>query len=509
MKKTIKILILTIIMLTGISLLTSVNAATASISANKTNVTVGESVTITVNVNAAAWSISVGGAVSGRVTGYNDDGVNQSASKQFTLNTSSAGTYTVNMSGDVTDESSDYSTPVSGSVTVTVNAPTTPEPPSGGSNQGNSGGTSNGGNTSKPNTNTKPEDDEKSSNSKLNSLEIAEGAITPEFSSSTREYQMANVPNEITKLSIAAVPADSKATVKIVGNDELKVGENEIEIIVTAEDGSKTTYKVKVIREEATIGLQSLNIFYTDENGEKIPLELSPIFALGTLEYTLKDLSYKIDKLMVEAVATRENVKIEIIGNENLKAGENIITIKVIAVMEVETEGETDTVPPEEKIYTIKVIKEEEPVVTPLTTKQKIQNWFKGVQVWVSENVNKIMAVLLIISTTLIIGLTFYFAYDYKHYQNLLEELASINKTNLMEKANYAVNGEEGIQEQKQEEKDKIESAEEIIKPVEPLKEESEVFDDRSGRINEALDKFIKVDEQGKNKIEKGKRFKK
>lgn len=501
MKKTIKILILTIIMLTAISLATRVNAATASVSASKTNVTVGESVTITVNVNAAAWSVSVGGAISGRMTGYNDDGVNQHASKQFTLNTSTAGTYTVSISGDVTDESSDYSTPVSGSVTVTVNAPAPAENPSGGNNSGNNGGASGGSTTSKPkpNTNTTKPEEKESSNSRLESLQIAEGAISPEFSSSVKEYTI-SVPNEITKLSIAAVPADSKATTRINGNDELKIGENEIEVIVTAEDGSKTTYVIKAIRAEAELGLQALNVFYLDENGEKIELTLDPIFGIGTLEYTLKDISYKIEKLIVEVVATRENAKIEIMGHEELKTGENIITIKVTSVMEVETEEETT---PEEKIYTIKVNKEEEPVVAPLTTKQKIQNWFKGVQEWASKNVNKIMAVLLIISTTLIIGLTIYFAYDYKHYQALLAELARVNKTNLMEKANFALNGEEQTGE------NKSIIAEQENTENEITSEKVEEVEERSERINEAWDKFVKVDEQGKTKPEKGKRFKK
>jgi len=254
--------------------------------------------------------------------------------------------------------------------------------------------------------------------------------------------------------------------------------------------------------------VQALNIFYIDENGEKIELALEPIFELGTLEYTLKDISYKIEKLIVEVVATRENAKIEIMGHEELKTGENIITIKVTSVMEVETEEETT---PEEKIYTIKVNKEEEPVVAPLTTKQKIQNWLKEVQTWASDNVNKIMAVLLIISTTLVIGLTIYFAYDYKNYQRLLEELAKVNKTNLMEKANYALNGEEPTQEDKKKIEEQEDSESQIIseEPTKKAEEKPNKIEERSERINEAWDKFVKADEQGKNKPEKGKRFRK
>lgn len=502
MKNTIKILMLSILMLILLSLITSVNAASARISASKSSVTAGESVTITVNVNAASWSISVGGALSGRMTGYNEDGVNQNASKSFSLNTSTPGTYTVTMSGDVTDETSDYATPVSDSVIVTVTepAPVEPEPEKPSNNN-------NGGTTTKPNNNTttnKPQETKKSSNSRLSSLRIAEGILTPEFDSKTREYTI-NVPNETTKLSIEAITDDSKASAKITGNDELQIGENTIEITVTAEDGSTSTYTIKAVRADAQLGLQSLNIFYIDENGEKIQIDLNPAYEVGLFEYTLKELSHKINNLIIEAVATRENAKIEITGHENLKTGENIITIRVIDnIPEEETETTEEGVEPEqpqleEKIYTIKVNKEAEPVVAPLTTMQKIKNWFNGAGIWFSDNFSKIQTVALIVTTTLFVGLTVYYAKDYKNYKKLVEQLAEINKTNLMEKANFALNGEEKIGDSS------IENAEEIVKTVEPeIEEKNETTSE-----NTLLDKFLRANEQEKTKSEKGRRFKK
>lgn len=502
MKNTIKILMLSILMLILLSLITSVNAASARISASKSSVTAGESVTITVNVNAASWSISVGGALSGRMTGYNEDGVNQNASKSFSLNTSTPGTYTVTMSGDVTDETSDYATPVSDSVIVTVTepAPVEPEPEKPSNNN-------NGGTTTKPNNNTttnKPQETKKSSNSRLSSLRIAEGILTPEFDSKTREYTI-NVPNETTKLSIEAITDDSKASAKITGNDELQIGENTIEITVTAEDGSTSTYTIKAVRADAQLGLQSLNIFYIDENGEKIQIDLNPAYEVGLFEYTLKELSHKINNLIIEAVATRENAKIEITGHENLKTGENIITIRVIDnIPEEETETTEEGVEPEqpqleEKIYTIKVNKEAEPVVAPLTTMQKIKNWFNGAGIWFSDNFSKIQTVALIVTTTLFVGLTVYYAKDYKNYKKLVEQLAEINKTNLMEKANFALNGEEKIGDSS------IENAEEIVKTVEPeIEEKNETTSE-----NTLLDKFLRSNEEGRTKSEKGRRFKK
>jgi len=307
------------------------------------------------------------------------------------------------------------------------------------------------------------------------------------------------VPNEVTKLSIEAITDDSKASAKITGNDELQIVENTIEIIVTAEDGSTSTYTIKAIRADTELGLQSLNVFYIDENGEKVQIDLNPVYEVGLFEYTLKAISYKIDNLIVEAIATRENAKIEIIGNEKLKTGENIITIKVISneeqTEEPSEDEEGDIAQPEEKVYTIKVNKEAEPVVAPLTTMQKIKNWFSGAGVWFSNNFSKIQTVALIVSTTLFVGLTVYYVRDYKNYKKLVEQLAEINKTNLMEKANFAVNGEE--------------KSGTIEDDVTEENETTEVLNENKNTLNENLDKFFRTDERDRTKQEKGRRFKK
>lgn len=496
MKNTIKILILSIFTLIVLSLLTCVNAATASISANKTNATVGENVTITVNVNAASWSISVGGATTGRMTGYNEDGVNQNASKQFSLSTATPGTYTVLMTGDVTDQSSDYSTPVSGSVTVVVTAPVeTPDPPQNNNNTSNGGTT-----TTKPNNNnttTKPTET-KSSNSRLSSLKIAEGAIAPEFDSGIREYAI-NVSNEVTKLTIEAIADDLKSNVVVTGNEELQVGENTVEITVTAEDGSKTTYTIKAVRADEKLALKSLEIFYINENGEKVPLELDTLFGAGIYEYTLKDISYKIDKLLVEAIANKELAIVDITGNENLKEGKNEIKITVTMKNEQEkTEGENEEnqeITEETVVYTITVNKEATPApAAPLTFSEKMKNFFSNAGTWISENSMKIQAVALIASSATLAGLTIYFVYDYKNYKKLLAQLAEINKTNLMEKANVALGPEKPGKVE-----DIVESA---VEATQTEENETEVANEEK---NES--EIEKQEENPRKKLGRGRRF--
>ena len=336
-------------------------------------------------------------------------------------------------------------------------------------------GLANNNTTTKPSGNTtKPAEAKKSSNSKLAKLEIAEGTISPEFSSDITEYTI-SLPNEIEKLSIAASPDHSKATFSINGNETLNVGENNIEIVVKAEDGSETTYKILATRADKDLSLAALSIYYINEKGQNTALPIEPTFSFDTYEYTLEKLSHEIKEIKIETTANKENAKIEITGNEELKPGKNTIQIKVTLTKE---DGQE-----EQKIYTITVEKEEEPVTASLTTMDKIGKWFQGIGQtignWTSANFQNIINGMLIISAVGMIGLTIYYIQDYKNYQKLLAKLAEYNKENLMERANVALNPEmannneqtdtETIQpnnEQKQEQSQEIEETKEEKKEV-------------------------------------------
>lgn len=494
-KKVLKIIIIMGIIAVAFLILTTVsNAASISISPSKRSVAPGETFSVTVTLSGGA------GPVSASVSNGAGAGGDFLDNNSFTFNCTAgaSGSVTISASGTVGDYATETDVSVGNSTSVAIVQPEPPANNNGGTSS-NGSTSSNGGTTNQNNNNTKPKEN-KSSNSRLGSLQIAEGAITPEFENKTREYTI-NVPNEITTLNIEAVAEDSKATVRITGNEDLQIGENEISIVVTAEDGSKTTYTITAIRADEELGLQSLSVFYINENGEKTPLNLEPLFGVGIYEYTLKDISYKIDKLLVEAIANKENATIEIKGNENLKEGKNeiqiIVTIKNEGEEVVEQqEGQENLV--EQKIYTIIVNKELAPVPpAPLTTTQKIKNWFNGAGTWISENLMKIQAVALIVSATTLAGLTVYFVYDYKNYKKLLEKLAEINKTNLMEKANFAL-GTENIK--------KVEN-EEGIENVQTT-ETTEISEEPSK--SELLEEFVKtaeMTEEGRTKPGKGKRF--
>lgn len=97
---------------------------------------------------------------------------------------------------------------------------------------------------------TKAENPEKA-NAYLTNIVIDNAELSEEFVRENMEYVVTDVTYDVTKLQLSAFPENSKATVVVEGNDELKVGENIIKIIVTAEDGKTTKeYTVKVNRKE-------------------------------------------------------------------------------------------------------------------------------------------------------------------------------------------------------------------------------------------------------------------
>ena len=477
-KKILKsIIIIGIIGIMTLILTNTSDAASLSVKASKSSVSPGESFTVTVTLSDAAGPVSA--TVSGGSGSLAKEWL-ENSSKSFTCTAGSSGTVTITASGTVGDFATGNDVTVRNSTSVTIVVPTpqpepTPDPkPSNNTSNNNSSGKSSNNNTS---TTVK-----KSDNSNLSSIQIAEGVISPEFSKTVKEYTV-NVPYEATKLSIAATPEHSKGTVTINGNDELKVGENLIEIIVTAEDSSTDKYTIKAIRAKQELSLQTLSIYYVNENGEKVELKLDPQFSFDVYSYSVNNiLAHTIQSLSVEAKANAENAKVEIVGNDELKSGTNEITIKISVTDEAGLE--------EQKTYTIKVQKEEEPVVVELTTMQKIQNFFggfgSGITKWISSNFDKIITGMLLISTSAFVGLTIYFACDYKNYQKLLAKLASYNKENLMERANVALKPENST-----------------VEEVQNIEEK----EDKKAKLEE----FIKNDEQeekAKIKTARGKRFK-
>lgn len=88
-----------------------------------------------------------------------------------------------------------------------------------------------------------------STDAKLQTLLVAPGELIPEFSQDVYEYNI-TIGNEYNKLIISAIPADGAAKVSVTGNENLTVGENKIDIKVTAEAGNTEEYTIHVLRED-------------------------------------------------------------------------------------------------------------------------------------------------------------------------------------------------------------------------------------------------------------------
>lgn len=98
---------------------------------------------------------------------------------------------------------------------------------------------------------------EKSSNANLKSLTISSGTITPAFTSELTNYE-ARLGNEVSTISVNASAQDSLASVKINGTNgtsksiPLHTGENAINVEVTAQNGAKKIYHLKITREKSS-----------------------------------------------------------------------------------------------------------------------------------------------------------------------------------------------------------------------------------------------------------------
>ena len=89
-----------------------------------------------------------------------------------------------------------------------------------------------------------------SSDSSLTGIKVAGGVLTPKFSPNVLDYKV-NVGGGVDDITVGVTTADKGANYSLVKDygDKLRSGENNIYIIVKAEDGSKTNYNIVVIKE--------------------------------------------------------------------------------------------------------------------------------------------------------------------------------------------------------------------------------------------------------------------
>ena len=109
--------------------------------------------------------------------------------------------------------------------------------------------TNNNHSTNNQGTNNENTDDE-SSNNNLENITLSEGVI--DFQEDILVYDVI-VGNDVEEITIRAQLADSNASLSGAGVHALEVGNNEIVLVVTAEDGSEKEYILNIYREEVGV----------------------------------------------------------------------------------------------------------------------------------------------------------------------------------------------------------------------------------------------------------------
>ena len=364
-KRSLKILLLLILLL-GLGTVVS----NASINVSSKTVNSGEKVTISVSSSQSlgAYTVSVAdnggltfvtstgqeGAGKTVISGSSASGVTSLASFTFQApNVTEDKTYKVKISASGMETPNLESVPnTTVTANITVKAPNSnvaeekPSEKTDTSNEGTSGNTNNSSSS-------------KSSNDNLSNLIVSPVDFTGFKASKTSGYSV-TVENDVTEVKITAKTQDSKAKVSVSGNKDLKVGKNTVKVLVTAEDGTQKNYTVNVTRKEkkeentndeenkvetsieeltpeenetiltnaevSNLGLSSLNLVGITSNDITIEPNITPTFDTNVYSYTASVTS-DVESIKVDALANRDGVTIEVMGNENLVIGENIVTI--------------------------------------------------------------------------------------------------------------------------------------------------------------------------------------
>ncbi len=152
----------------------------------------------------------------------------------------------------------------------------------------------------------------------------------------------AEVKNDVEQITVYATVANDSKKASItsgVGVHKLNEGDNSINVVVTAEDGTTKTYTINVKRAKADEGTVATTNTVNEESTVSNKISdlkslqvagyvLTPKFSPDVYEYKL-NVNQDVSNLDVKAEGTNNNIKVEIVGNTDLQDGENTISILV------------------------------------------------------------------------------------------------------------------------------------------------------------------------------------
>ena len=340
---------------------TSINAASLSISASATSVTVGSSATVYVTGNDLIGRVNISSSNS-NVASVSTGSLWVEGSTSFKVTAKTVGSATITISPvSVANGKGEDVSVSSRTVTIYVKAPYV---------------------------------DTRSKNNNLASLSI-EG-YNLEFNKDNTSYSL-DVGYDVEKLNIDTTLEDSKASVKIEGNENLAPGENIIKIIVTAENTVQKVYEIKVNKAKNPNDVNAFLKTLTISNAT-----MKNQFEKEKYEYLCEDITADVKNLDISYETEVEGAKVEVLGNEELSIGVNHITVKVTSKDESEKKEYNILVYKSEKIAALTQVENK-------TTKEKIVSWVRE---------NKITVLCLVVILILIIVVVLLIIKNRKNHSN-------------------------------------------------------------------------------------------
>jgi len=173
-----------------------------------------------------------------------------------------------------------------------------------------------------------------SNNANLSALSVNTGILSPAFNANTVSYT-ANVIYGETSITVSATPADANATVTGTGSYPLTVGNNTINVVVTAQDGTtKKTYTITMVRHSPS-NIANLSALSVNRGN------LSPAFNANTVSYNVS-VANSVTSITVSATPADANATVTGTGSHSLNVGSN--TINVVVTAQDETTQKTYTI---------------------------------------------------------------------------------------------------------------------------------------------------------------------
>lgn len=318
MKKIIEKIILIFILISAIYVTKVYATGSFSISASKTSINKGESVTINISGNNAYGEIKI---TATNATVSASSVFLQNDTKQVTVTSTSDEDIKVTASiGEAGLGDGDENPINEGPQTITINVKKQDS-----DNNNADGSTGNtGGNTNTPAA--------KSTEARLKNLEITPNDFTG-FRKDTYRYTH-EVPNSVSKIKVVATTLDSKAKVTSGNGDvTLKEGNNTIEVVVKAEAGNTQKYTLTIKRrtaaEDATLSGETSDASLKSLGIKPEEYDFSG-FQKDKTEYSV-EVPEEVEEIEVYAEATNPKAQINGTGKVQLKNGKNKIIVQVTA----------------------------------------------------------------------------------------------------------------------------------------------------------------------------------